>query len=104
MAESPFPSSNAWEPVQTDIPNAGALQALMRGDASPEQQRRALPYIVEVICRTYDLSARPGGPEGDRATLFAEGKRFVGLQIVKLTKVNIAKLLEAADGKPREQG
>lgn len=61
-----------------------ALQALAAGTANDEQQKIALDYIIKDLCGTYDLSYRPGGLEGDRDTAFAEGKRFVGSQIVKL--------------------
>jgi len=78
-------------PVYTDR-DAGAIQALNRGDADEAQQQHALRYIVESICSCYDASFRPGAADGDRATAFAEGKRFVGLQIVKLIKLNLAAL------------
>jgi hypothetical protein len=57
-------------------------------------QQRALKFIIENLCGTYDLSYRPG-PDGDRDTTLAEGKRFVGLQIVKLLKVNLGVLKDA---------
>lgn len=79
-----------WEPA--DI---SAIQALQRGDASPDQQRRALDYIIN-LAGTYDLSYRP---ESDRDTTFAEGKRFVGLQIVKALKINLAALRQAKEQK-----
>lgn len=78
-------------PLYTDR-DAGSIQALARGDATPEQQAHALRYIVETIAACYDTSFRPGGQEGERATAFAEGRRFVGSQIVKLTKLNLAEL------------
>lgn len=77
-----------------DIGDVGALQALERGDAQPHQQQNALKYIIETLCGTYDLSFRPGGPEAERATTLAEGKRFIGLQLVKLIKINPKTLKE----------
>ena len=76
----------AWEPA-----DAAAVQALARGEATPEQQRRALAWVVERCAGYYDVSFRPGDG-GDRETAFAEGKRWVGAQIVKLTKVALYKL------------
>lgn len=75
-------ASPAFPPVwdKTDV---YAIQALAMGNANDLQQKRALDFIIG-LCGTYDLSYRPGGQEGDRDTAFAEGKRFVGLQIVKL--------------------
>lgn len=80
-----------WKPAKWDISIAGAIQGLARGDCDPHQQRNALKWIVEELCGYYDISYRPG-QSGERDTAFAEGKRFVGAQIVKMTKVNIAKL------------
>jgi len=90
------PRREACHPAAWALPDAAALQALSRGDAGPDQQKRALTFIVESLAGTYDLSFRGGKPD---ETAFAEGKRFVGMQIVKLVKVNLA----AIRGKPSEQ-
>ena len=55
------------------------------GTASDTQQQHVFNLIVEKICGTYDASFHPDHP---RWTDFAEGKRFVGNSIVKLTKIN----------------
>lgn len=70
-----------WEPPPIDEHEARALKSLQTGTANEGQQKLALKVIVEKLCRTYDLSFRPG-EDGARATDFAEGKRFVGLRIV----------------------
>lgn len=90
------PKREAWHPADWSNADAGAIQALTRGDAPPDLQQRAIKYIVEVLCGTYDMSFR----QNDRDTCFAEGKRFVGLQLVKLSNVNLAVFKEA----PSEQG
>lgn len=77
----------AWHPVAWDEHQALAIQAVMDGNASSEQQKTAMRWIIEDACGTYDLSFRPG-PGGDRDTVLAEGRRFVGLQIVKLSRIN----------------
>ena len=71
-----------WE---ADRAGVAAIKALDRGEATPEQQRRALTTIIEGISMYYDLSYRSDPYD----TAFAEGRRFVGAQIVKLTKLNI---------------
>lgn len=81
-----------WLPAPYDEADAFAVQALARGTANPEQQKRALTWIVEACAGLYDLSFRPGDEEGRRNTDFAEGKRWVGQQVVKLTKVKIGQL------------
>lgn len=73
-------------PVDYDEKTLAAMHALSVGAATDGQQILALKWIVEVVCGYYDLSYRPGGAEGDRATSFHEGRRFCGAQIVKATK------------------
>lgn len=73
-------------PPAYDDADVAAIQAVARGDATQGQQERALAWIVETLCETYGLSYRP---ESSHETAFAEGKRFVGLQIVKLTKITL---------------
>lgn len=77
-----------WLPAQYDLADAGAIQALARGDAPPDAQKRALRWIIENAAGTYEQSYRPG-QEGERDTAFAEGRRHVGLNIVKLLKLNL---------------
>jgi len=69
------------------------------GDATPEQQRRALRFVIETIAGYYEISFRTG-PDGDRVSAFAEGKRFVGQQIVKLTKVNLGAFKDTPSEQP----
>ena len=91
-----------WLPAEWDIADAAAIQALQRGDASAEQQRRALAWIINIAAGTYDLSYRPGGPDGERDTTFALGRAFVGQQIVKVMKIALTKLpgREFTEGNP----
>jgi hypothetical protein len=41
-----------------------------------------MKWIVNVLCGTYDQTFHIG-PEGERVSAYAAGKRHVGLQIVK---------------------
>jgi hypothetical protein len=94
------PSSAPWKPTEWEPADVAAIQALVRGDASPEQQRRAVDYIIKDIAGTYDLSYRP---DSERDSTFAEGKRFVGLQIVKAINLNLAAIRQAKSKTPQEQ-
>lgn len=85
------PPWSPWVPPEWELADASSIQALARGEANPDQQKRALDFIVNKLARTYDLSFCPG-PEGDRETSMSEGRRFVGLQIVKLINVNTSLL------------
>lgn len=74
-----------------DIPTVAAAQALQRGEASPDQQRQFLNWLINQACATYDISFQI---EGDRETAFAEGRRFVGANVVKLLKLSTNALLK----------
>lgn len=76
-----------------DIPTVAAIQALAGGTATPEQQQGALNWIVHQAAATYGQSFQESG---DRETCFAEGRRYVGNQIVKLTKISINALRKAS--------
>jgi hypothetical protein len=77
-----------WDWSQ-DLPGASAIQAVAEGRADEDQQRRAIKAIVEGVCQTYELSY---SPDSERDSAFAEGKRFVGLQIAKLLRLNLTTL------------
>lgn len=80
-----------------DIPTASAIQAIIRGEATFEQQRSAMNWIINQACGTYNTSF---SELGDRETSFAEGRRFVGTNIVKLSKISTAALI----GKDSQNG
>jgi hypothetical protein len=71
--------------------DAYAIQALERGEATPEQQKRAITWIVNEACQTYGFCMTP---ENDRLSAIFDGRRFAGLQIVKLVKINLSILKE----------
>lgn len=77
-----------WYPPEYELADINAFKGLQAGTATPEQQMRALKWIIENACATYELSYRP---TSDRDTSFAEGRRFVGLQVVKLLKLSTNK-------------
>lgn len=75
-------------PPPYELPDVSALQALHRGSASPDQQQRALQWIIEQAAGAYEFQFYPS----DRETSFALGRGFVGQQIVKLLKLDLASL------------
>ena len=91
------PRDPAWKPVDYDDKVIQALKALSLGEADPAQQGKALNWIINNCAGTYELSFRSDSHGGDRETAFAEGRRFVGMQIVKL--INMA---PAVVGKMRD--
>jgi hypothetical protein len=91
--------SEPWAATQWTKADAYALKALANGTANEAQQKRALDWILRT-CGLRDLSFRP---ESDRATAFAEGKRFVGLQIAKMMQLP-AGVIEAAENAANKSG
>lgn len=89
--KKPAKKSAAWHPPAWDLPDAKAIQQLAIGEATPEQQKRALKWIIESAAGTYEMSYRS---EGDRDTCFSEGRRFVGLQVISKLKLNLATFKE----------
>ena len=84
-------TSAPWMPADYTLAIPTAIQALMSGTAEEHQQQLAMKWIIETLCGTYDMSFRA---DNIRETDFAEGKRYVGNQIVKLSKLNVSRLKE----------
>ncbi|QKJ88021.1 hypothetical protein PMPD1_3088 [Paramixta manurensis] len=75
-----------YEPYEwaRNLPFVYALKAMHKGDATAEQQQLILKEMM-TMSGYYDLSYRPNS---DRDTSFAEGKRFIGAQLVKLINLS----------------
>ena len=75
---------NTWLPQKIEAADVRAIQDIEQGKADPDQQKRALEFIIKNICCTYHPTYR----DNDRDTVFMEGRRFVGLEIINCLKVN----------------
>ena len=90
----PRPRKSEWRakakpyfPPDWDEDVLWAVRQLSQGKASSGQQHVLwdwLMYVTAASDEHADLSYRPGNEEGRRDTDFAEGKRFVGLQVRKM--------------------
>lgn len=80
MSKKPTPQP--WHPAPYDEADTAAIKNLAAGVANDVQQKRALNWIINRLCGTYDQPYRPG-EGGDRDTVFACAKQHVGQQIVK---------------------
>ncbi len=92
MALNPKKIVSACEPVKYTAGDVTAIQACLDGTAEGYQQQRAIKWIIELAAGTFDQSFRPG-TDGQRDTDFAEGRRFVGNSIIKLSRLNASKLV-----------
>lgn len=59
----------------------GAMKALQHGTATPHQQSSLCEWLLKSAAGIGDQSFRAGDPY---ATAFAEGRRFVGVQMMML--------------------
>lgn len=76
------PKRQPWHPVDWAPPDAAALKALERGDAEPEQQKRALAWILSATQIRDEVFV----PDNARVTDYLLGRRSIGLQIAALLK------------------
>ena len=90
-APTPKPPTRALGPhipAPYELAEATAFQALQRGDATPDQERRAIDWLIKAAAGTYEFQYYPS----DRDTAFALGRAFVGQQVVKLLTLNLMSL------------
>lgn len=76
-----------WQMPRIEDADIFALQAVAGGTANTAQQQRAYAYVVRILCETDRMTFWPGGEDGKRATDFAEGKRWVGIQLRRIEKM-----------------
>lgn len=81
-----------------DVDDIAAMQACVRGNASPQQAKRAIDWVMAEAARVHDMSFQLGGEEGRRLTDFAEGRRYVGHQIRRLLQPETLRLLQEKVG------
>lgn len=81
------PRDRAWMPAEYTVRHVECLKALSEGKAGEHEQRIAYDWIVSIASGIHELSYRSDSDGGDRETAFAEGRRFVGMQIEKLAKM-----------------
>ncbi|RUU80009.1 hypothetical protein [Mesorhizobium sp. M7A.F.Ca.MR.362.00.0.0] len=89
--------SEAHAPAPYDKDILMAIRALIAGKANEGQQQTAMDWIIQQASNLYDVSYRK---QDSHATAFAEGRRFVGNQIVKMTRPEALKAVEGNGPKP----
>lgn len=91
MSNKKITPPEVFLPPEYETADISAVQACFAGTATPEQQKRALAWIVYRAAATDDVEYRPDA----RDHAFASGRRFVGLQIRKLSAINVPALNHA---------
>jgi hypothetical protein len=69
--------------------DVASIKMVAAGEATPDQQRRAIEAIIGRIACADEQSWRADDHGGARETDFSEGKRFVGLQLRKLIATSL---------------
>lgn len=80
-----------WESILDDKTTklvSMAFKCLEKGEASGEQQKLVLSFLIKIGCRTYDTDWFPA----ERISSFAAGRRYVGQQIVRFINLQVGKL------------
>lgn len=90
-AIKPLPVPPVDQPATFTIADAGAIQALQRGEAQPHQQKRAIDWIIRNAASVGGQSFRTNDPYG---MAFHEGRRFVAAQIMALSILDLNDLKE----------
>ena len=82
--------THSWVPEKYKPADARAVQDLEQGKATPDQQKRVLNLVIRSLACTYHPSYR----DNERDTIFMEGRRFVGLELINLLNLNAAGMSE----------
>lgn len=89
-----------WRIPAIDDPDIFALQALACGIANDAQQKRAYAFITGPLTEPDKMTFWPGGHEGERATSFAEGKRWVASQLRRIINLRPDTIVNRENGFP----
>jgi hypothetical protein len=81
-----------WKPAKYEVADFYAVRAVATGTANPDQQVRAMKWIIESCSMAYDVAYRPGAEDGRRDTDFCLGRQQVGRELVKMINASPAKL------------
>lgn len=95
MAQKPI--LEPWMPVAYDEATVMAIRSFASGTANAGQQQAAYDWIVGIASGVNEMTFHPGGQEGDRASAFAEGRRFVGNQIRKMLSADVLDRVKPKD-------
>jgi len=71
-----------------------AFKCLAEGTANDGQQKFAIDFLIKIGCRTYDSTYFPE----ERVHCLADGRRYVGMQIVDMINLNVNTLKEKNNG------
>lgn len=91
-----------WIPADYNSAVVTAVQQLMDGTCDAHLQKQFMHWLIVECCDTYGMSFRPEDKGGHDAMVFAEAKRYIGNQIIKMSKMKAS--VVAGDNQPKERG
>jgi hypothetical protein len=91
-----IPKQEPWSPVELTSDKAAVFQAIAAGNASEEQQKRFMSWLMTQVCCVNDLEFRP---DSFSSTSFASGKRYVGTQLQKHLSASVGALQKREEKK-----
>lgn len=100
MSKEPPPWSLPIKELNAHPAEVAAIRALAEGGADEHQQRAAFRFILSRLCGLDTMSFWPGGEDGKRATDFAEGRRWVGIQLRRIVKSLVPERYDTRDAPP----
>ncbi len=75
-----------WFECEYTPGHVAAAKALMKGAARADQQIEFMKWLVNNACQYNEVAWEA---ESDRTSSFEAGRRYVGVQVVKLTQIVI---------------
>lgn len=90
-----------WRLPKLTVDETIALQALHRGEANAEQQKKALAVIIHKICAVYDETF---SLDNERLSCWYQGRRSAGNYILKELQIDLRKLREEENERSRSEG
>ena len=83
-----MPKVPRWFACESEAGDIGAAKAMLAGEATPDQQKRFVAWLVNNACGYNEVAWEP---DNSHATSFEAGRRFVAVQVIKLTKLTLGK-------------
>lgn len=68
--------------------DVSAIKSLLSGTADEQQQKIGMEWILNEACGLRQVAYRPG-TEGERDTVFMEGRHFVGVAIHEMRRITV---------------
>jgi hypothetical protein len=100
MLKPKQPPAGIVPPKMTEEDYVNML-AVVNGQASPQQAKSAMEWVMREAARVQDQPFMLGGEDGRRATDFAAGRMYTGHLIRQLIHPDTLKRIKAGASQPK---